>query len=99
MSQNIRSRGARGFSLIEVLIAVVILSFGLLALASLQMALVRASTEAKAQSQAVALGKEKLEDLRTYTGLAGYTALASDAVGDSPSIGNVTYGRTWTVTR
>lgn len=99
MSKFSTTRRAGGFSLIEVLVAVVILSFGLLALASLQMALVRASTETKAQSQALALGKEKLEDLRTFTTLAGYQALVSDTTGDTTSIGGVSFGRTWTVTR
>ena len=57
---------ARGFSLIEVLIAVVIMSVGLLALAALQIGIVRASSEAKTQTMAINLARDKLEDLVTY---------------------------------
>ncbi len=97
MTRNNNFLPSRGFSLIEVLVAVAILSFGLLALATLQVALVRASTEAKAQSEALALGKEMLEDSRTYTDLAGYQALTN--TNDTVTVGGVTYTRTRTVTR
>lgn len=93
---------ARGFSLIEVLLAVVVLAFGLLALASLQTSLIRASSESKSQSTALQLAKDKLEDLRSYQSLAGYQALTSgnDTVNDNGgSLGGVNFARTWTVER
>lgn len=74
----------RGFSLLEVLIAVVIISIGLLALASLQLSLIRSSSEAKAQSFAMALAKEKLELLTSYQTTGG-----SDTTCISPSAGTV----------
>lgn len=61
----------RGFSLIEVLIAVVILSIGLLALASLQLSLIRSSADTKAQSIAMALAKQRLELERSYQKTGG----------------------------
>ena len=51
----------RGFSLLEVLIAVVVLAAGLLALTALQGALVRSSADAKARSQLAAFAQSVLE--------------------------------------
>ncbi|AVP99822.1 hypothetical protein C7S18_22760 [Ahniella affigens] len=51
----------RGFSLIEVLIAVVVLSTGMLALAALQSTITRNSVAAKARSQAVAAANDVLD--------------------------------------
>ena len=73
---NSKKNGA-GFSLIEVLIAVVILSFGLLALAALQSGLFRAGAESKARANATQLAQQALEDARTFAYTqspgAGYT--------------------------
>jgi type IV pilus modification protein PilV len=107
MIRSQSNTAARGFSLIEVLIAVVMLSFGLLALAALQTRLIQASAEAKAQSVAISLAKDKLEELRSYTSLAAYRALDSGSdpstdprlVDASGSLGGVTFTRSWTVDR
>ena len=77
MIRSQSTTAARGFSLIEVLIAVVLLSFGLLALAALQTRLIQASAEAKAQSVAISLAKDKLEEIRSYTSITAYRALDS----------------------
>jgi type IV pilus modification protein PilV len=92
----------RGFSMIEVLISVVVLGFGLLALAALQTTIIRSSSETKAQTVALQLAKDKIEDLRSYQTLVGYQALTSgnDTVNDSAGdLGGVNFTRTWTVTR
>jgi type IV pilus assembly protein PilV len=65
-SRTVRSRraaraariGAGGFSLLEVLIAIVILSFGVLGVVGLQAAALQSNKEARYQSTAVALGRE-----------------------------------------
>jgi type IV pilus modification protein PilV len=105
---------ARGFSLIEVLIAVIVLSFGLLALAALQARLIQSSSEAKAQSVALALAKDKIEELRAYRTLApttnctanpdSYRCIDSSATPEtladtSGSLGGVNFTRSWTVRR
>ncbi|WP_345294692.1 prepilin-type N-terminal cleavage/methylation domain-containing protein [Luteimonas vadosa] len=64
------SRAHRGFSLIEVLVAVVILSTGLLALAALQGSLTKASADAKVRTQVASLLQGHLDQIRT----TGYPA-------------------------
>jgi prepilin-type N-terminal cleavage/methylation domain-containing protein len=65
-------RGTRGFSLLEVLIAVVVLSVGLLALAALQGRLTQASAEAKVRGRVAAMLAARMDALRN----GGYGALA-----------------------
>lgn len=67
-----------GFSLIEVMIAVVVLATGLLALAALQGSLARASGEAKTRGRVAALLSTRMEQLRAnqYVGAA---TLADDS--------------------
>jgi prepilin-type N-terminal cleavage/methylation domain-containing protein len=96
-----RPRAARGFSLIEVLVAAAVLSIGLLALASLQVSIVRTSADAKAFSVALSLAKDKVEELRSFTNVRGPRSYQSIADGtDAPgNVGGVVYARGWTVTR
>jgi prepilin-type N-terminal cleavage/methylation domain-containing protein len=65
-------RAVRGFSLIEVMIAVVVLSTGLLALAALQANLVRSAADSKARSRVAALVSSHLDAMRAggYSGAA-----------------------------
>lgn len=67
------TRREAGFSLIDVLIAVVVLSVGLLALSLLQLQLVRGFATSKTQSQAMALAQQTLEELRGFTSTKGTT--------------------------
>lgn len=77
LSPTLRApRGQRGIGLIEVLIALLILAFGFLALASLQGAATRSAADARARAAATFLAQEKLEELRTFA------ALEADADGD-----------------
>jgi len=55
---------APGFSLIEVLIAVVVLATGLLALTALQGRLAQASSEAKTRSRVAAMLASRMDELR-----------------------------------
>lgn len=88
-----------GFSLIEVLIAVVVLSFGLLALAALQGSLFKASAEAKAQSIGLGLATEKLEYFRGFRDLTAYRNIDSGSDASTVNVGGVNYTRSWTVNR
>lgn len=55
---------ASGFSLIEVLISVVVLSFGLLGMVGLQAAALQGNRDARLQSTAVSLARELAEMMR-----------------------------------
>lgn len=94
------SRKSAGFSMLEVLIAVVVLSFGLLALAAVQSRIFQASAEAKAQSVGLALAKAKVEDLRSFMTMDQYRALVSGTdTATTPDGSGVTFTRSWTVRR
>ncbi len=66
-----------GFSLLEVMIAVVVLATGLLALAALQGSLTRASAEAKVRGRVAALLSAHMDELRA-TQYASAQTLADD---------------------
>lgn len=59
------ARAASGFTLLEVLIAVVVLATGLLALTALQGALIRSSADAKARSQVAAYLAGEMDRIRS----------------------------------
>jgi len=92
-------RSPRGFSLLEVLIAVAILSFGLLAITSLQASLVRNSSEAKARSTALSVAKDRIEELRSFRTMDDYFAMTDSATPQNVTVGNFTYTVSTTVER
>jgi len=55
---------ASGFSLIEVLVSIVVLSFGLLGMVGMQSAALQSNREARTQSSAVFLARELAETIR-----------------------------------
>lgn len=66
MKQTVRNHNA-GFTLIEVMVAVVILAVGLLGLAKFQSELTRSAAATKDRAAALALAEKKIEDLRSFT--------------------------------
>ena len=91
MNSRIRSRRDAGFSLIEVMVAIVILSIGLLALASLQLTLMRNSAETKAQTTALALAKQAIEERASYSSMAGYVAITDGNMTIPNPVGGIDY--------
>jgi prepilin-type N-terminal cleavage/methylation domain-containing protein len=87
-----RFRGSRGFTLIEVVVAIVMLTFGVLASASLTAALMRSNRTVTNRTRAVETLRLKVEDLQSQQ----YFQIASG--NDTATIGGITFNRAWTVT-
>ncbi len=71
-----KAQGARGFTLAEVLVALLVLSIGLLGAAGLQLASLRSSQDAYLRSQASILALDMIERMRANrdAALAGASA-------------------------
>lgn len=87
-----RLRTNRGFTLIEVVVAIVMLTFGVLASASLTAALMRSNRGVTNRTRAVETLRLKVEELQSRT----YANITSG--NDTATIGGVTFSRAWTVT-
>ncbi len=77
MKTNIKTKG---FSLIEVMIALVILAVGILGISILQGTVIKNSTNANQRSVAVSLAQKKIDDLKSFVKLTSsdtWTAGAS----------------------
>jgi Tfp pilus assembly protein PilV len=108
-------RSEAGFTLMEALIALLIMAFGMLAIAGFQTSLSRNSEVAKQRAEAVRLAQQKIEDLRSFSQLSssatGVVDYANDVVSGSDTItggstyntttysSNTAFTRTWTVTK
>lgn len=82
-----------GFSLIEVLIALVILGVGLMGLARLQLFLLAGTADTAAYDTAIRLGNERLESLR-FERLSGGVPVSG---AEDQSMQGIAFNRSWTV--
>lgn len=92
------ARRQRGFSLIEALISLTVLTSGLLALAQFQSDVQFSSSAAKTQTTAINLAQQKLEELH-HQSVIDHTAISGG--GDTPTTragDNTTFNRRWVVT-
>jgi type IV pilus modification protein PilV len=112
--QSTNAHWQAGFTLIEAMIAMLVLAFGMLAIAGLQTALAHNSDTAKQRTEATRLAQAKIEQLRSFEQVASgvgkysYTEnIVSGADTVSPAASsasnvsattNTAYARTWTVT-
>lgn len=84
--------GRRGFTIVELLISLFIISFVLLAMSTMVISVMRANSQSKEMARATALLQDKAESLRN----TAYGSLGSDS--DVTSLPGVDYTRQWTVT-
>lgn len=84
-------RGSRGFTLIEIVVAIVMLAFGVLASASLTAALMASNRGVTNRTRAVETLRYKVEDLESVI----YPQITNG--NDTATIGGVTFNRSWTV--
>jgi len=70
-----------GFGLLEVMIAIVVLSIALLSLAGLHTLIIKSSGLAKSRAIAMSIAQEKIDDLRSFENLAGETGTATKVFG------------------
>ena len=61
---KIRMKNQKGFTLLEVMISIIILSVALLALAGLQIISIRGNSFGGTMTEAITLAKDKIEDLK-----------------------------------
>lgn len=87
-----RLRSSRGFTLIEIVVAIVMLAFGVLASASLTAALMRSNRGVTNRTRAIETLRLKVEDLQSQR----YSEIVTG--NDTATIGGITYSRAWTVT-
>jgi len=86
--EDSQSRVERGFSLIEVMVALIILSVGLLGLASLQSAALRSTYSSYVRTQAGVAAMEMAERMRankTGVDTMQYQAVSSPPAGTAPT--------------
>jgi len=89
----IRSKAQRGFTIIETLAAILILTIGLVGMAALMSNMMADSARSRYMSEAAMLASEKLEDLERYPATDPDVVVASGAVA-----GSLTTDETATVT-
>ena len=90
--------GERGFTLIEVLIALLILMVGMAGILSLQLTSMKATSFSRHATEASSLAEDKVEELRTVPLNSVRFASGTDQV-DSRGVADAEglYTRTWTI--
>lgn len=104
--QTLPRRAQAGFTLIEALVSLLVVSFGMLAIAGMQTTLARNSDLAKQRTEAVRLAQFKMEELRAFDSIVSGTGTwnyATDVVSGAdaaftPTNSNTAFTRSWTVT-
>ena len=91
-----RSTDQKGFALIEALMAMVIFTMGILALAGLQITTICGNAEARMQTEATAIGARVVERLRSLP-FDNEDLVPTDRPHSLPASGSRPYTVDWTV--
>lgn len=86
-----KKQNQRGYTLIEILIALSILSVVLLGMSSMVFSVIRATAQSREMATATTLLQDKMEGLKNVS----VSSLTSG--NDSTSLGNITYLRQWAI--
>jgi type IV pilus modification protein PilV len=79
------NKHSHGFSLVEVMVALLVLAVGILGISKLQLALIRNSSDANQRSVAVSVAQQKIDDLRSFSHLTLGTS--TDTIPDTWTAG------------
>ena len=88
-------RDRKGFTLVELMVAMMLLSVGMLALASSSAVVIKQMTEAGTMSVASAVAQTRIERLRTTMSACSATSLPTASTGTATTRG---VSESWTVT-
>ncbi len=95
MKKILRSK-ILGFSLIEALIAALVVAVAMLGLAKLQGITLINSADSRMKTHALNLAQDKIEQLRTFANQGTYTGY-SGSNNDTATGANSTFTRTWSI--
>jgi type IV pilus assembly protein PilV len=90
---RIRIKGQKGFTLLEVLISIIILSVALLALAGLQIISIQGNSFGGTMTEAITLARDKIEDLKRDD----WDNVAVGNYQDNQVVRGISYTRDWVV--
>jgi prepilin-type N-terminal cleavage/methylation domain-containing protein len=86
----------KGFSLVELLIALAILALAMLAAASMQFGSIRNNASGNMVTQANMLAKSKMEELKNTADLTALTSGGDTGIDAAGQAGGI-YNRSWTI--
>ena len=90
---KIRTRNQKGFTLLEVMISMIILSVALLALAGLQIISIRGNSFGGTMTEALTLARDRIEDMKRDD----WDNVALGEGNDTQVVRGINYARNWAV--